>query len=368
MSLFTNQQLARFLTSPKIAVELPLERWAQLILILRESKLLASFYHVSITQQCFEHYPEYAQRHLYAASIHAARQNAQVLFEADNLRVLLAKVGVSPIFLKGANYILRNSTNSRGRIVSDIDVLVKKDDIDKVETTLKAALWQSEKLSDYDDKYYRKWAHEIPPLFHLLRETVLDVHHNFYLPISGRSPNVILFASSAETVAGGCLVLGEAESVLHSIIHLFMNEDFTNAFRDLFDLHLLINEYASDEFWQTLGTLATKTKFEKELYYCLVLLIKIFDATEPRILAKLSTRYKSLSSDMFIHTILFNGITPKHSLLNNYKNKTARFIVFIRGHWLKMPVHILITHLAIKSYKGTLELFFGKYFLDEKNT
>lgn len=366
MSLFTNQQLACFLTSPEIATGLPLDRWAQLILILRECKLLASFYHVSIEKKCFEHYSEYVQKHLYAASIHAARQNTQVLFEGDNLRTLLAKIDVNPIFLKGANYILRDSINSRGRIVSDIDILVKKEDIKKVESTLKSALWQSEKLSDYDDKYYRKWAHEIPPLIHLLRETVLDVHHNFYLPISGRAPNMILFASSAETVTGGCLVLGEAETVLHSIIHLFMNEDFTNAFRDLYDLHLLIHEYESDEFWQTLDTLAHTTKFEKELYYCLVLLVKIFDARKQPIFAKLDNRYKSLSSDIFIHTVLFNGVTPRHSLLNNYKNRTARFFVFIRGHWIKMPVHILMVHLTIKSYKGVVELIFGKYFLDEK--
>ncbi|MBU3005692.1 nucleotidyltransferase family protein [Paraglaciecola arctica] len=366
MSIFSNQQLASFLIAPEGAVDLPLELWAKLILIFRESKLLASFYHVSIAKECFELYPEYAQKHLFAASIHASRQKAQVLFESESLRVLLAKIDVNPIFLKGANYILRNSLNSEGRIVSDIDILVKKDEIENVESALKSALWQSEKLSDYDEKYYRNWAHEIPPLFHVLRETVLDVHHNFYLPISGRSPNVILFSSTVETVAGGCLVLGKAETVLHSIIHLFMNEDFTNAFRDLFDIHLLVNEYESSEFWRSLEILASKTQFEKELYYCLVLLMNIFGTQEPSIFPKLRSRYKSLYSDFFINKILFNGIMPRHSLLNNYKNSTSRFLIFIRGHWLKMPIHILISHLAIKSYKGTLEFLFGKYFLDEK--
>ncbi|MEP1445718.1 MAG: nucleotidyltransferase family protein [Paraglaciecola sp.] len=366
MSQFTNQQLANFLTKPESAIDLPLELWAKLILIFRESKLLASFYHVSKAKKCYELYPKYARKHLYAAFIHAQRQNAQVLFESENVRVLLAKIDVEPIFLKGANYILRESENSRGRIVSDIDVLVKKEDLDKVEWTLKSALWQSEKLSDYDEKYYRKWAHEIPPLFHLLRETVLDVHHNFYLPVSGRSPNVALLVSNVETSKSGCLVLGNAESVLHSIIHLFMNEDFTNAFRDLFDIHLLIKQYESYDFWKNLEVLAEKTKFQKELYYCLILLMKIFGSQEPPILANLNLRYKTLRRDFFINTILFNSLTPKHSLLNNYLNSTSRFLIFIRGHWLKMPIHILIAHLAIKSYKGTLEFFFGKYFLDEK--
>jgi hypothetical protein len=231
---------------------------------------------------------------------------------------------------------------------------------------LKSALWQSEKLSDYDDKYYRTWAHEIPPLFHVVRDTVLDVHHNLYLPISGRSPKVELFLANNTVCENGCYVLGPAESVLHSIIHLFMNEDFTNAFRDLFDLHLLIHEYQSKEFWQQLLSLAQETKFEKELYYCLALLINIYGVEKQPIFEALESKYDSKANRFFIQHILFNAITPKHSLIDYFCAKLARSLVFLKGHWLKMPFHILITHLAIKSYLGTVGFIFGKHFLDKE--
>lgn len=366
MSSFSNQQLAQILVDPKMALTFSLTHWAKLILIFRESKLLASFYHSSVNQGCFEQYPEYARKHLYASSIHALRQRSQVLFECEALSDLLNTVEVKPTFLKGANYILRDSINSHGRIVSDIDILVNKADLNKVETKLKSSLWQSEKLSDYDDKYYRAWAHEIPPLFHLLRDTVLDVHHNLYLPVSGRSPKVELFLTNNTICENGCYVLGPAESVLHSIIHLFMNEDFTNAFRDLFDLHLLINEYESKEFWQQLRSLAQETEFEKELYYCLALLIKIYGVEKQPIFEVLADKYDSKSNRVFIDVILFNAITPQHSLLDTFITKFSRALIFFKGHWLKMPFDILVTHLAIKSYLGTVGFIFGKHFLDKK--
>ncbi|MGS2721919.1 nucleotidyltransferase family protein [Paraglaciecola aestuariivivens] len=365
MSLFNNQQLAKFLVQPKEAQSLSLDEWAKLILILRESKLLASLYHSSLNYGCFEHYPQYAQKHLLSASIHAKRQNSQVHFESENLNELLTSINVQPIYLKGANYILRESRNSFGRMVSDIDILVNKDELDIVEAKLKSMLWKSDKISDYDEKYYRKWAHEIPPLYHVLRSTVLDVHHNLYLPISGRSPNVALFLTNNVVCKNGSTVLGPAETVLHSIIHLFLNEDFTNAFRDLFDLYWLIEEYGNNSFWQQLHSLAQETKFEKELYYCLALLIKVYVIAPPSIYALLVAKFENPRSRFFIEHILYNAITPKHSLLDNFYIKSARALIFLKGHWLKMPLHILIKHLAIKSYFGIVEFIFGKHFLDK---
>ena len=31
--------------------------------------------------------------------------------------------------------------------------------------------------SAYDQRYYREWMHELPPLLHVRRQTALDVHH-----------------------------------------------------------------------------------------------------------------------------------------------------------------------------------------------
>jgi hypothetical protein len=36
--------------------------------------------------------------------------------------------------------------------------------------------WLSEELTEHDEKYYRKWAHETPPLRHSKRGTIVDIH------------------------------------------------------------------------------------------------------------------------------------------------------------------------------------------------
>lgn len=363
MIKFDLSQISSMLISPQKAVSLSNDEWFYLILLLREAKLLASFYHLSHQSDSFRQFPEHVQRHLKSDCVKVERQSVQTIYECVTLTEVLAEIDVQPIYMKGANYILRGSGNSLGRIISDLDVLVEKQDLQKVEKLLKEKLWQSNKLSDYDEKYYRKWAHEIPPMYHLLRDTVLDIHHNIYLPISGRSPNIESFRQGCNSTQGNCLVLSDAATVLHSIIHLFMNEDFTNAYRDMLDIHLLLNEFETNEFWIKLRELATTSGFEKELYYGLILRNRLFGCCY--IDSELVTRFENKRSNYFIHNILYHALTPKHYVIDTYRSKVARFIIFIRGHWMKMPPHVLFSHLIIKSYIGIVEAIVGKYYFDK---
>jgi hypothetical protein len=396
VSKFCIDDLAKFLTIPKSMEQLSLKDWEELILIFREGKLLASVYHFLIKNNNFESKPDYVKRHLLSAFVHADRQRSQVIYECTVINALLADVNVSPIYLKGANYILRGSRNSLGRIVSDIDLLVPKNELDKVAKVLKNNLWKSEKISDYDAMYYQEWAHEIPPLIHILRDTVLDVHHNLYLPISGRALDISLFEAGAVVVDEQHRVLNSADSVLHSIIHLFMNEDFSHSFRDLFDLTLLIKEYGyqgngheeyekyeeygnkghgnkgyrnkeseNDEFWNRLSCIASKSGYEKEVYYCLKMYNQLFLLPKPSIYKELEARFKNIYSDFLINSVITRAMTPKHTLMDTFTVRLSRFYVFMRGHCLKMPPHILFLHLAIKSYKGTIEAIMGKHYFDK---
>ncbi|WP_299084332.1 nucleotidyltransferase family protein [uncultured Paraglaciecola sp.] len=359
------KQLVSLLCNADLGINYSETEWSECILILREAKLLGRLYYQAVNQGCYKKYPEFVQRHLYSASVHAKRQAHQVVFEAELITRTLAKIGVTPTFLKGASYTLRNSGNSLGRICSDIDLLVAKEELEKVEAHLKTKLWRSEELSEYDDKYYREWAHEIPPMFHPIRNTVLDIHHNLYLPISGRSPNISLFLQHVSYVGSGVRVLNEPVTVLHSIIHLFMNEDFTNAFRDLLDIHLLIEQYENPEFWKKLCYVSDSSGFGRELYYCLSLRGSIFLYPQPECFEALQSKYKNWRTDFFIKHVLSHAITPKHSLLDNYQTKNGRFLVFLRGHYLKMPLSVLIKHLTIKSLTGMVDSLFGKHFLEK---
>src|SRR3546814_17950409 len=56
---------------------------------------------------------------------------------------------------------------------------------DAVEAGLIAAGWEWVKPDPYDDQYYRRWMHEVPPLTHKERDRMIDVHHTI-LPLTAR--------------------------------------------------------------------------------------------------------------------------------------------------------------------------------------
>ena len=44
--------------------------------------------------------------------------------------------------------------------------------------------WQYDEVNDYDQRYYRDWMHETPPLIHKNRSMEVDLHHNIVPPVS----------------------------------------------------------------------------------------------------------------------------------------------------------------------------------------
>ncbi len=367
MKKLPHHAISAVLLEPKRGLRFDLDTWQSVILVLREEKLLATLYHLALETAVFEQYPEFAQRHLYSASIYARRQSKQIFYEALLLQELLEKNGVTPIFLKGANYTLRSSRNSQGRICSDIDVLVKVEELDSCESLLLSQNWHSEKLTQYDEQYYRQWAHEIPPLIHPFRGTVLDVHHNLYLPISGRSPKIELFINELEFTADNFAVLKIPQTVMHSIIHLFMNENFSSGMRDLFDIYRLIEEHSDESFWKDITVLARQSHFLVELQYCLVALETIFSFDAPEYVSiALHDNQLSWPQKIWAKHIFVNAILPQHPLISLNRQHFASSVAYFRGHWVKMPKTVLVKHFVVKMYHQLLDQVLGKHQLDSK--
>ena len=123
--------------------------------------------------------------------------------------------------------------------------MVPRERIDEVEHALVSAGWVGAEIDEYDQRYYRQWAHEIPPFQHPERETVVDVHHTI-APLTSRvRPNAAaLFAASVPLADPRLRVLGPADMVLHSTVHLF-NDDVGKPLRDLVDLDDLLAHFGT---------------------------------------------------------------------------------------------------------------------------
>jgi hypothetical protein len=347
--------------APKTGIQLNEKDWETIIFILRHIGMLANLFYIAKNNGILKKYSPYAQKHLTSARMYSDRQALQVHHESKKIKLTLGKFAIDPIYLKGASYTLRQSNNSLGRIYSDIDVLVQKDEIEDAQTALNQSGWHSNKITDYDKKYYREWAHEIPPMAHIERGTTIDLHHNLIPPISGRAPNINLFTKDVEKTSDGYLVLYPPATFLHSLVHLCNNEEFGNGFRDLVDLFLLAKEFGDDRFWEQLEQLALETSFTLELYYTLTLLKLFFDGDIPQnTYSRLENKHKSLRSNVVIR-LLRSALKPHHPLTLSKIDNLHIFILYIRGHWIKMPFHILVKHLSTKAFFNIRDKLFGKH-------
>src|SRR3546814_5306140 len=78
---------------------------------------------------------------------------------------------------KGTAFAAAGLSAGVGRSIGDLDILVPRDRIDAVEAALLGAGWEWVKPDPYDDVYYRRWMHELPPLIPRERDRMIDVHH-----------------------------------------------------------------------------------------------------------------------------------------------------------------------------------------------
>ena len=344
------------------------EQWEEVVFVLRQTQLLATLYHLASAHGHFQRYPDYARKHMHSASVYAERQAQQVRYECLEIAAILNDKGIVPVFLKGAGYTLAGSQNGMGRIYSDIDVLVEKSMIDIAQNALQKKGWHSKQLSDYDKRYYREWAHEVPPMFNIFRSTIIDLHHNIVPPITGRAPEPKLFFNETFYNPEGLALLSPPAATLHSCVHLFTNEDFTNGFRDLVDLYLLIQEYGDEEYWKKLLEIAEMSGFTLELFYCIEMLKQIFDMELPESSNQvLSNKHENFKTNFLIQSVFKRALNPHHPLTFSLENNLANFFIYIRGHWIKMPFYILVMHLSVKSFFLMRDLLFGKYQFDKGN-
>lgn len=345
------------LIDPKYGKSLSLAQWRDAILFFRHAKLLATLYYriVECDVNLYLGLPEKVRRHLHSAWVYAARQKLQTDHEVRQLTDLLNASGVSPVFLKGAAYAAEELNASKGRVMSDLDILVSESALTAAEKAFVDDHWQVKSLSDYDEKYYREFAHEIPPLFNPITETTVDLHHNLYLPISGRAPKIELFLARTRKTKNEITVFEPEAMVLHSCIHLVLNEDFSGALRDLYDIHLLCEEFDSERFQSSLFELAESADLLLELYYCLELRRHVF-----RQRSELLTKLEALPvtgkiTSRFTMALLKHAIIPAHSTTENLTSRVSRFAIYIRGHYLKMPLRRLSVHFLIKAYMGAFK-------------
>jgi len=292
----------------------------------------------------------------------AARHHAQVIrWEVDRILLALAELGIPVLLLKGTAYLMAGLPVAEGRVFSDVDILVPRAALDEVERALFFAGYVSNHSDPYDQRYYRSWMHELPPLAHAKRRTLLDVHHNI-VPDTARTPVAAapLWEGSRplavpDDMAHGVdvRVLQPADMVLHSAVHLFNEGEFGHGLRDLFDMDGLLTHFAGAEsdFHDRLGERARLLGLERPLYYALRYRERLLDRAPPARL-RLALEKSAPFALGLLDSLFDRALLPEHDSCGDRRSPLARWLLYVRGHYLRMPLQLLIPHLARKAVRG----------------
>ncbi len=346
------QGLLTALRTPEKIADFDTGQWDLVIRQARRTRLLSRIAVQAAERGLTGELPPKVADILKGAAYAAAENRRMITWEVACVRKALADGGTPVILLKGAAYVAVALPPAAGRLAGDIDIMVPESRLAEVEAALAAHGWHPIKFSDYDQRYYRKWMHELPPLRHEERRTVIDVHHTI-LPLTSRlrpDPEK-LWQQSLDIPGTGMKILGAQDMVLHSAAHLFQDGDLAFAIRDLVDLVDLFDNFGGDPgFWETLAARAAAHELQRPLYYALrygkdLLDLAVPDTVEDAIASAAPVGPVARLMDRLIPRVLL----PDHPDSPSGIRARAASLLYLRSHWLRMPPWLLAAYLTRKA-------------------
>jgi hypothetical protein len=347
--------LARTLRMPESATHrLSMGDWDLLIRQARQAGLLARLHHDFARAGVTSQVPAPARWHFEAANTLADKQQHAVRWEVHTIQRALAPLGLPLIVLKGAAYVVAGLPAAEGRLFNDIDILVPREALGDVEGALMLAGWHATGLSAYDQRYYRRWMHEIPPLQHVQRATVIDVHHAILPDTARYHPDPAKLRSQAIPVPGmpGVMVLSATDRILHAAAHLFHDGELPHGLRDLTDLdRLLRHEATTPDFWTRLTARAAELQLERSLFYALRYARHFLDTPVPDSVDTALAHAAPGGAQRALMDVIFQrALAPMHASCADRYTPAARLAAYVRAHWLRMPPRLLLPHLFHKAF------------------
>jgi hypothetical protein len=344
--------LQKMLLEPDRVPGLDPDQFNQLIPQGRNSRLLASLALELEQAGILEQVPAPVRRHLHSAVLIHEKQKRDLAFDTGKIQAALNSVGEKLILLKGGAYLMAELPVSRGRLISDIDIIVPQHRIDEVEKTLNQFGWESSYVDSYNERYYRKWMHEIPPLANRKRGTTLDLHHTILPPTAAANIDANLLFEDVMEVKPGIFTLSWQDMVIHSATHLFHEGEFHHGLRDLWDLDRMLRDFPGRDprFWDGLVTRARQLDLMGPLFHGLTYSRAVFSTPiPPEVLQGAGSWSRTLRKPL-MDFLFLRAFRPDQPECRLPLTGLALNLLYIRSHYLRMPLYLLIPHLARKAW------------------
>lgn len=344
--------LAEILLKPQLASGLTTKQYSQLIRQARSTNLLASLCITLQQAQVLEKIPPNIRRHLESGAVVHNKQKSDLNYDIKLLRAALDTVGEKLILLKGAAYLQAKLPVCQGRLIGDIDIIVPQTHIDSVEKSLNDHYWKSGKLDPYNQRYYRQWMHEIPPMGHIKRGTTLDLHHTILPPTAAPNVDASLILGEVVEVQPGIFTLSPRDMVIHSATHLFHEGEFHHGLRDLWDLHKMLTDFAIKDpsFWENLIPRAKELDLLDSLTLGLRYTQQVFNTAMPQTALEQANSGKRNYHKPLLDFLFRRAFRPDQPECQLPLTGLALYALFVRSHYLRMPLYLLIPHLMRKAW------------------
>jgi hypothetical protein len=307
--------------------------------------------------------PAAPRSHLEWTRVGAVGHARAARYEVRQIGRALDGLGLPLILLKGAAYAMAGLDAGRGRLFSDIDILVPKARLPEVEAALMMHGWISTHHDAYDQRYYREWMHELPPMQHARRGNSIDVHHAILPETAPVRPDPARLRANARPIADepNLATLAPTDMVLHSAVHLFFDGEFDKGLRDLVDLHRLLTQFGKEPgFWEALPARARELELGRPLFYALRYCPRLLGTVvPPAVQAEVASEGPNAVLLWLMDRLFGRALLPLHASCADAFSAAAHFALYVRGNWLRMPPLLLARHLFHKAF------FSGK---DDKQT
>ncbi|WP_294203209.1 nucleotidyltransferase family protein [uncultured Sphingomonas sp.] len=325
--------LIALLRAPERSLALDVVRWTEVVTVARAETLLGTLaYRLEGLAT-----PAVVQEVLEDAKAEAEEVRRTALWEANRVARALAPLGDPVILLKGTAFVAAGLAAGRGRGIGDCDILLPRASLDHAEKLLLDAGWEWVKSDPYDDLYYRRWMHELPPLIHGERDRMVDVHHTILPPTARPTPDSASLIASVEALGGGLAVLCHTDMIVHAAAHLFADGDLSGGLRNLWDIHALVEERGVQGLEERArhhglsAAVARAMRLSHALYGT--------DVPEP---------WRGLTVTDRIYR---RRLTARDGW-GRERRPVTRLGFYIRSHAIRMPLPLLARHLWIKWRKG----------------
>ena len=348
--------LLAVLRAPAHAAMLDPAQWDTLLRTARSAHLLGTLAARLEGEAGAAAFPQRVREHLRGALLEARHLHKMAALEMAAAADTLAPLRMPLLLLKGASYIAAGLPHARGRLLRDVDILVPEARIAEAEQALVAAGWKGDDALDaYDQRYYRAWSHQIPPLRRPGHPLELDVHHTILPPTGRLHPDAAALLRDARTLDATWHVPDPADQVVHAAVHLFQDSDCTSRLRDLVDVDALCRHHAQREaaFWPRLAQRARLHGCERPLAYALAFARDWLGAPlDASFAAELAAATRWRTSGMVRRWAALTLPPADVEAGRSMRERRAARFMLARSLWLRMPPTLLVRHALGKAWRA----------------